>query len=177
MNKKMWIAIMAVAGLLMMGCGVSTNEPHSRTVAVSSAPSTAPLSAEVNHDIVYSNGLSLQVSGLYRYVPSDAATATGMPPHTSAVRFTLKLTNGTNTDFNTALCTVKMRYGKDGKTAERTFDSNANIGMGVEGTVAATQAVSAEYAFWVPDGPLELMVIEVVPGILYKSALFTGALT
>ncbi|MFH8346268.1 DUF4190 domain-containing protein [Streptomyces sp. NPDC018045] len=112
---------------------------------------------------VYGTGLNVTVSKPGHYTAEEASA--GHEQGNKSYKVTVRLENKGSKDVTGDLVSVEARTGKDGRTAERIFDSK--VGTGFSGTLTAGQTATADFAFDVPPGAKTLDV-EVRPGFDHK---------
>lgn len=99
----------------------------------------------------------------------------GRPPNTTAVKATVKITNGADQKVDASLVSVSVSYGPGGEQAAQGYADG--IDGGFEGSVASGQTKTATFLFAVPKSHWNNVSVEVTPGFDYDSAIFTGAVS
>ncbi|MGW5863609.1 hypothetical protein ACWFRJ_15715 [Streptomyces sp. NPDC055239] len=110
----------------------------------------------------WDSGLDVTVSKPVKFTPS--AYAAGHENGHQAVKWRIKVHNGTDEAFQGALMTVYVKSGSDGDTCEQVFDGS--LGAGIAGSVSPGSSGAAEFAFDVPRGHLKKVDLEVRPDFL-----------
>ena len=195
MNRRTSVAVavaalaLAAAGACSSGTQASIQPPPSTTAATTDqgtpsdilpppgAPTTdtpsSPSTGPIGSTFTYTDGLSVTVTSLQRFTPSD--TAAGVNSGQAAVIATVTIHNGTGADVNLAAVQVNAYGGSAGNQATAVFDSANNIGIGFSGSVPVGRSVTARYAFALAPPDLSNVVVQVTPGFDYEPASFTGA--
>ncbi|NBE55246.1 DUF4352 domain-containing protein [Streptomyces boluensis] len=139
------------------------------TVTAAAAP--AKDVAAWGETLEWDDGLAVTASQPVRFTPSD--TSIGHDPGNQAVKWKIKVHNGTDEPFKAILMTVNVKSGADGETCEQIFDGK--LGGGITGTVSPGSSGTAEFAFDVPSDQLNTVDLEVTPGLDYDGMHWVGA--
>ncbi|MFG1627072.1 DUF4352 domain-containing protein [Kribbella sp. NPDC049227] len=124
----------------------------------------------------YSDGMKVQVTSLKRFRISQYAA--GGKPGDVGVVVTVTLQNASSNTFDTSLVDVKLASGENGDQAESVFDSDQNLGSGLEGTILPGKKKTARYGFAIPKGHVSsTLQLEVAPGWDYEGSHFEGKLS
>ncbi len=174
-------AAIVVAGFVI-ACGggaeptkSSGSDPEPVSVTSGAAvPSEAPAESTVatigaNEGFTYDDGLKIQVLSAVRFRPSQYAA--GHKPGNAAVKFVVRITNGSKEVVDLSLASVRLRAGANGLEAESIFDDA--IG-GFDGSVAPGRNASTTFGFSVPPSDMGLMNIEVSPSFSHEPSIFEG---
>lgn len=155
-----------------------TTSPAGTTTATTapSAPAAAakkkPTTAAYGDTYTYTDGLTISVSKVATYTPSQYAA--GTHPGDEAVTLTVKITNGTKKPFDTDLVSVNVKAGADGAATGQIFDDTSGIGF--SGTVVSGATATAKFEYDIPKGATGKLDIEVQPdsGLEYDSWHWVG---
>lgn len=82
--------------------------------------------------------------------------------------------NGTPETFQLDLLTIHVKSGPGGDQASEVFDSANHLGEHLTGSISPGSSATAEYAYDIPKGNLDKIDIEVIPGLNYTGAHWTG---
>ncbi|MFP3987940.1 DUF4190 domain-containing protein [Streptomyces sp. E11-3] len=119
----------------------------------------------------YEDGVEVTVSAPRSFSPSD--TAAGHSSGHRAVTVDITVRNNSDERLGLALFRVQAKDA-DGRTAERIFDSAANILSGLSGTVLPGRQAVATYAFGLPPNADASLDVEVRPEFDRDSAIWSG---
>lgn len=181
---------LAAAGACSSSTKASITPPPSTTVATTdqatpsdilppsgAAPTTespsSPSTGPIGSTFTYTDGLSVTVTSLQRFTPSD--TSAGVNPGQAAVIATVTIHNGTSANVDLALVQVTAYGGSAGNQATSVFDSANGIGSGFSGSVPVGRSATAKYAFALAPADLSNVVVQVTPDFNHDPASFTGA--
>ncbi|MFF1378891.1 hypothetical protein [Streptomyces sp. NPDC058308] len=109
----------------------------------------------------WGDGLAVTVSKPVKFTP--ASFAVGHESKNQAVKWRIKVHNGTDEPFNGALMSVYVKSGDDGEGCSQIYDGK--LGNGIEGSVSPGSSGTAEFAFDVPPGHLNKVDLEVRPQV------------
>lgn len=180
------LPVLATAMLALAGC--SSNTPHDDTKAASVpdetvTPSTEPATTApaddgatsgsdkafpLTHTVTYDNDVKVGLSKFSRGVSSDVAS----PAKTAYVKFTVKVTNGSDGTVDTTLMAVNCSYGKNGQQSESIFDEGLNGSPQTK--LLAGRSLSVPWACELPKGE-KVLQVEVTPDAESATAIFTGS--
>lgn len=164
-NLRYFIAAL-LAAVLMVGCApadpvVSVKDattPASASAAAAVAdPAEDPTvpAAPVTPDVAgigqtwtYGSGLEVTVKSLKKARISQYAA--GGTPSEQGVIVAVTITNGTSEVFDSNLATVEVKYGAEGDTAERVYDSDQSSADGFTGTIRKGKKATALFEFAIP---------------------------
>ncbi|NEB79444.1 DUF4352 domain-containing protein [Streptomyces sp. SID14478] len=118
----------------------------------------------------WGGGLEVTVSQPVKFTPS--AYSIGHEAGNQAVKWRIKVHNGTDEAFQGALMTVYAKSGNDGDTCEQIFDGD--LGAGITGSVSPGSSGAAEFAFDVPRNQLSKVDLEVRPLIFHDGKHWVG---
>jgi hypothetical protein len=178
--------LLLAATLLLPLAACTSNEPHDdtkaasvpdETVTPSTEPATEPSDDETSgsdkafpltHTVTYDNDLKVGLSGFTRGVSSDVAA----PANTPFVKFTVKITNGSDSTVDTTALSVNCSYGEDGKTSDLVIDE------GLDGSpqtrLLAGRSLNVPWGCVMPKGE-KVLQVEVTPDFESATAIFTGS--
>jgi hypothetical protein len=126
-----------------------------------------------DHAVKWNDNVEASVLSVQRFTP--ARTAAGTHPGQVGIKVTVKITNNSTKQFDLTLAGVKVKSGANGTQADTIFDSENNLGLGFEGSVAPGHSATASYGFSVPPGDLGKLDVEVSPGFDYDAGIFEGS--
>ncbi|MFF9580973.1 hypothetical protein [Streptomyces achromogenes] len=118
---------------------------------------------------VYEPATEVALSGFKRAVTGEYAE----PEHTPYLRFTVKVKNGGKKALDVTQLTVNCSYGKDGKSSDSVFDSDAGLEGGPETKLLPGRSLNVPWGCELPKGE-KLIQIEVSPDFDSDAAIFTG---
>ncbi|GAA2728587.1 hypothetical protein GCM10010360_04930 [Streptomyces nogalater] len=118
---------------------------------------------------VYEPATEVALSGLKRAVTGEYAA----PENTAYLKFTVKVKNGGEKALDVTQLTVNCSYGKDGKSSESVFDSDAGLEGGPETKLLPGRSLNVPWGCELPKGE-KLIQIEVSPDFESDAAIFTG---
>ncbi|MEV4336457.1 hypothetical protein [Streptomyces sp. NPDC049590] len=118
---------------------------------------------------VYEPATEVSLSGLKRAVTGEYAE----PEHTPYLQFTVKVNNGGKKALDVTQLTVNCSYGKDGKSSDSVFDSDAGLDGGPETKLLPGRSLNVPWGCELPKGE-KLIQIEVSPDFDSDAAIFTG---
>ncbi|MGW6268929.1 hypothetical protein [Streptomyces sp. NPDC055060] len=107
----------------------------------------------------WDGGLTVTVSKPTTFTPG--AYSIGHESGNQAVKWRIKVHNGTDEAFQGALMSVYVKSGSDGDTCEQIFDGD--LGAGIAGSVSPGSSGAAYFAFDVPQKQLNKIDLEVRP--------------
>ncbi len=136
---------------------------------------SGPVAFGADHSVQWNDKLTASVVTVKRFTPSS--TAAGTHPGQAGIKVTVKITNNSDKQFDLTLADVKVKSGPDGTQADTIFDSDNNLGMGFEGSIAPGHSATADYGFSVPPGDLSKVDVEVSPGFDYDPGIFEGSVS
>ncbi|MFD7661637.1 DUF4190 domain-containing protein [Streptomyces sp. NPDC059788] len=113
---------------------------------------------------VYDTGLNVTVSKPSPYTADEIAV--GHEQGHKSYKVTVRIENKGGKDVAGDLVMVEARAGKDGKAAERIYDSK--VGSGFSGSLQPGKTATADFAFDVPAGAKDLDV-QIRPGFDHKA--------
>ncbi|MEU1117162.1 MULTISPECIES: hypothetical protein [unclassified Streptomyces] len=148
-----------LAAATMTACLLGTGT----TLVTAAAPATAAVTrAETWGDTKkWGDGLTVTVSKPQQFTPSSYSI--GHETKNQAVKWHIKVHNGTKEPFQGVLMTVNVKSGADGEKCTQIFDGD-KIGGGIEGTVSPGATGTADFGFDVPRDQLKKVDLEVRPG-------------
>ncbi|MFI8950175.1 hypothetical protein ACIGO6_27065 [Streptomyces sp. NPDC053750] len=123
----------------------------------------------LDEPVTYESDVEISLSGFKRSVSGEYAS----PENTPYVRFTVKVKNGGTETLDSTLLTVNCSYGKDGRSSEGIFDSDADLGGGPQTKLLAGRSINVPWGCALPKGE-KLIQIEVAPDFDSETAIFTG---
>lgn len=109
----------------------------------------------------WDDGLTVTVSKPAKFTPS--ASAAGHETKNQAVKWRIKVHNGTDEAFDGALMTINVKSGEDGETCPRIIDIEKNLDIGIEGSVSPGANGTADFGFDIPRAHLNKVDLEVRP--------------
>ncbi|MEU2437987.1 hypothetical protein ABZ595_17610 [Streptomyces rubradiris] len=118
---------------------------------------------------VYEPATEVALSGFERAVTGEYAE----PENTPYLRFTVKVKNGGRKALDVTQLTVNCSYGKDGKSSDSVFDSDAGLEGGPETKLLPGRSLNVPWGCELPKGE-KLIQIEVSPDFESDAAIFTG---
>ncbi|CAL9288623.1 hypothetical protein [Streptomyces sp. SudanB182_2057] len=118
---------------------------------------------------VYEPATEVALSGFERAVTGEYAE----PENTPYLRFTVKVKNGGQKALDVTQLTVNCSYGKDGKSSDSVFDSDAGLEGGPETKLLPGRSLNVPWGCELPKGE-KLIQIEVSPDYESDAAIFTG---
>ncbi|MCL3992573.1 hypothetical protein [Streptomyces lavenduligriseus] len=118
---------------------------------------------------VYEPATEVALSGLKRSVTGEYAE----PENTPYLQFTVKVKNGGKKALDITQLTVNCSYGKDGKSSDSVFDSEAGLEGGPETKLLPGRSLNVPWGCELPKGE-KLIQIEVSPDFESDAAIFTG---
>jgi hypothetical protein len=184
------LIIALIAGIVVVGCGgtvavlaiagskPSTHTPSSHAPAAGgggTAANSGPVPFGAGHSFQWSDKIEASVLSVVRFTP--ASTAAGTHPGQVGIKVTVKLTNNSTKQLDLTLADVHVKSGANGTQADKIFDSENNLGLGFEGSIAPGHSATADYGFSVPPGDLGNIDVEVAPGFDYDAGIFEGSAT
>ncbi|WP_367039643.1 hypothetical protein [Streptomyces sp. Je 1-332] len=107
----------------------------------------------------WDGGLTVTVSKPSKFTPGEYSI--GHESGNQAVKWRIKVHNGTDEAFQGALMSVYVKSGSDGVVCEQIFDGD--LGAGITGSVSPGSSGAADFAFDVPRGQLNKVDLEVRP--------------
>lgn len=116
------------------------------------------------------DGLTVTVSKPTKFTPHQYAI--GHEAGHQAVKWRIKVHNGTDEAFQGVLMTVNAKSGNDGDSCEQIFDGD--LGSGISGSVSPGSSGAAEFAFDIPKNQLNKVDLEVQPNFLDDSRHWVG---
>ncbi|WP_229816312.1 hypothetical protein [Streptomyces lucensis] len=120
--------------------------------------------------VVYDDSdVEVGLSGFKRAVTGEF----GEPENASYLGFTIKLKNAGSKTFDPTALTVNCSYGRDGKSSEAVFDSDAGLEGGPETRLLAGRSLNVPWGCELPKGE-KLIQIEVTPDFDSEASVFTG---
>ncbi|MEV6804945.1 hypothetical protein [Streptomyces sp. NPDC051132] len=119
--------------------------------------------------VVYEPATEVALSGFHRARTGEY----GEPENTPYLQFTVKLKNGGKKALDATQLTVNCSYGKDGRSSESVFDSDAGLTGGPETKLLAGRSLNVPWGCELPKGE-KLIQIEVSPDYESDAAIFTG---
>ena len=143
-----------------------SGSPHPTGTETSEGPEVATF----GENFVYNDGLRLSIVR----VESDTLSRTGCcrKPGSPIAVFTFKLNNGTDDVYDPVFFSVKVTYGKVGKSAEQVFDSARDIGGGFERKLLPGRVAVFDYAYSVPTPGMDDVVVQVDVDFEHSSVFF-----
>jgi hypothetical protein len=118
---------------------------------------------------VYEPATEVALSGFKRSVTGEYAE----PENTPYLQFTVKVKNGGKKALDITQLTVNCSYGKDGKSSDSVFDSEAGLEGGPETKLLPGRSLNVPWGCELPKGE-RLIQIEVSPDFESDAAIFTG---
>ncbi|MEU5084507.1 MULTISPECIES: DUF4352 domain-containing protein [Streptomyces] len=118
---------------------------------------------------VYEPATEVALSGFKRSVTGEYAE----PENTPYLQFTVKVKNGGKKALDITQLTVNCSYGKDGKSSDSVFDSEAGLEGGPETKLLPGRSLNVPWGCELPKGE-KLIQIEVSPDFESDAAIFTG---
>ncbi|WTO34181.1 hypothetical protein OG399_38355 [Streptomyces achromogenes] len=118
---------------------------------------------------VYEPATEVALSGFKRSVTGEYAE----PENTPYLQFTVKVKNGGKKALDITQLTVNCSYGKDGKSSDSVFDSDAGLEGGPETKLLPGRSLNVPWGCELPKGE-KLIQIEVSPDFESDAAIFTG---
>ncbi|WP_181795236.1 hypothetical protein [Streptomyces sp. WELS2] len=118
---------------------------------------------------VYEPATEVALFGLERAVTGEYAE----PENTPYLRFTVKVKNGGKKALDITQLTVNCSYGKDGKSSDSVFDSDAGLEGGPETKLLPGRSLNVPWGCELPKKE-KLIQIEVSPDFDSDAAIFTG---
>ncbi|MFF4715665.1 hypothetical protein ACFY2V_30385 [Streptomyces eurythermus] len=118
---------------------------------------------------VYEPATEVALSGFKRAVTGEYAE----PENTPYLQFTVKVKNGGKKALDITQLTVNCSYGKDGKSSDSVFDSDAGLEGGPETKLLPGRSLNVPWGCELPKGE-KLIQIEVSPDFESDAAIFTG---
>ncbi|WP_381557175.1 hypothetical protein [Streptomyces eurythermus] len=118
---------------------------------------------------VYEPATEVALSGFKRAVTGEYAE----PENTPYLQFTVKVKNGGKKALDITQLTVNCSYGKDGKSSDSVFDSEAGLEGGPETKLLPGRSLNVPWGCELPKGE-KLIQIEVSPDFESDAAIFTG---
>jgi Domain of unknown function (DUF4352) len=189
------LIIALIVGIVVVGCGGtvavlaivgSKPSPHptsqsrssrgpaaTSTGGATTSTTSGPVPFGADHGVRWNDKLEATVLSVKRFTPST--TAAGTHPGQVGIKVTVKITNNTTQQFDLTLAGVKVKSGDNGTQADTIFDSENNLGIGFEGSIAPGHSATADYGFSVPPGDLGKIDVEVTPGFDYDPGIFEGS--
>jgi hypothetical protein len=141
-------------------------------VAAPSRPPAADKPGAWGDTKKWDGGLTVTVSKPTKFTPS--ASAAGHETKNQAVKWRIKVHNGTEETFNGALMTINAKSGEDGETCPQIIDIEKNLGIGIEGSVSPGANGTAEFGFDIPRAQLNKVDLEVRPEIFQDGQHWVG---
>lgn len=187
------LIIALIVGIVVIGCGgtvavlaiVGSKPSASPTghppagggggTGGGAAKNSTPVPFGADHSFTWNNQIVASVISVQRFTPSS--TAAGTHPGQVGIKVTVKLTNNSSQQLDLTLADVHVKSGANGTQADGIFDSENNLGLGFEGSIAPGRSATADYGFSVPPGDLGNIDIEVSPGFDYDDGIFEGAVS
>lgn len=187
------LIIALIAGIVVVGCGGtvavlaivgSRPNPHphpsigglpNHSSGTGGGTTTNSGPVPFGQTITWNDKLEATVVSVRRFTPSD--TAAGTHPGQVGIRVTAKITNNSGQQLDLTLADVHVKTGADGTQADTIFDSENNLGLGFEGSIAPGRSATADYGFSVPTADLGKIDIEVTPGFDFDPAIFEGSVS
>ncbi|MEU7561526.1 hypothetical protein [Streptomyces eurythermus] len=118
---------------------------------------------------VYEPATEVALSDFKRSVTGEYAE----PENTPYLQFTVKVKNGGKKALDITQLTVNCSYGKDGKSSDSVFDSEAGLEGGPETKLLPGRSLNVPWGCELPKGE-KLIQIEVSPDFESDAAIFTG---
>lgn len=145
--------------------------------AVLAAPTPTPTAPEPikfgpENAAIWDDNIEASVTSAQIFQPT--ANASGLTPGQTAVRVTIKITNGRPIPFNLDSAVIRLTSGPDGVQASQVFDAENGLSMGFEGVIAPGRPITAAYGFSVPPDNTQQLNVEITPAENYTTALFEG---
>ncbi|MFH8487534.1 hypothetical protein [Streptomyces longisporoflavus] len=162
------VARLSVAAMTacLLGAGSSA------AVAAPSLPPTADEAGSWGDTKKWDDGLTVTTWKPTKFTPSN--TAAGHEAENQAVKWRIKVHNGTDEPFDAVLMSVYVKSGEDGESCPRIFDSAKKLDFGIEGSVSPDANAAAEFAFDIPRGQLHKVDLEVVLGLDHDGQHWEG---
>lgn len=127
--------------------------------------------ADLAAKVTFEDGLVVYLADMKRGTSAEYA----IPDKSPFVSFKLTIENGTGSDIDLALVTIDCATGADGDQAEQVYDSENDLGMGIQGVVKDGKKKSAVYGCVMDKKVTELQVeVSVNDDFTRESAVFTG---
>ncbi len=117
----------------------------------------------------FEDGLSISIGNLRKAKVPQGYDHPGEP----AVRFDVRIKNGTEFRLDASGADVNVVYGPDGRTADSLLSDGDEYGF--EGTVVKGKSKTVGYTFEVPAKHQDEMIIEVTPDYDRNPAVFTAS--
>ena len=189
-NIKKGLAVLAIAGALVTftGCNAATIAEDVAPIAAGDSPlpemhEDAPPFEEEGEPMdemdkvavagkesyTFEDGLSISIGNLRKGKVPQGYDHPGEP----AVRFDVRVTNGTEFRMDAGSVDVNVVYGPDGRAS----DSFLSVGddYGFEGTIVKGKSKTVGYTFEVPAKHQDEIIIEVTPDYDRNPAVFTAS--
>lgn len=203
MNRRMSIAAAAVMlatavascgnseGVITQGRDTATNSPPPTTSATSPtppssttpSPTTEPTPSEptetddgvasFDETFTFEDGLKFSIVNVRTGQLSD--TGCCGKPGAPLVIFRFKLNNTSSKIFDATGFRAIVSAGKQGKEAERVFDSAQGLGDGFTQKLLPGRVAVADYAYSVPSSDMDDVVVQVDLDYNHKSVFFQDA--
>ena len=181
--RKLFIAVsLGVATALLAACGATNGttglNATSRPVAAQEAasdPDNGPDVGHVGDTWPYESGVEVTLLSLKKAPIGQYAA--GASTGEQGVLVKIRITNKSDSVFDSNLASVKLRYGKDGEEAEQVFDVAQKNSTGFEGNIRKGKSATASYFFAIPkSGKKTTVDIEFAGDWNSEPAQFTGKL-
>ena len=182
--RKAIIVITAVAVLTLSACGSGLidgqgGEPEAPDTISStdtgeegdepSQPTDDKAPVAIGRPFAYDDGLTVAITGTQRSTISHDGMA-GQPGDPRLI-VTVKISNGTKSNFGTEEAIMNVSYGKNGDQAEELYTYD-----GFSGTIPRGRARSAKFDYLIKDkNGFGDLIIEVTPDWEHGPAIFQGA--
>jgi len=133
--------------------------------------SGAASETDLKSKVSFEDGLVVYLADLDRGTSAEYA----IPDKAPYVSFKLTIENGTGGDIDLALVTIDCATGPDGDQADQVYDTENDLGLGIQGVVKVGKKKSAVYGCVMDKKVSELQIdVSVNDDFSRESAVFTG---
>jgi hypothetical protein len=185
MNKTLGATVALL--LLLAGCTApssvapgtgpaSTAHSPQRQPKQSSEPSDPPVTGSFHQQVVYPDGVAVEVVRIKHTRLSDVGwTDTGLRAGAPIQLLTVRVTNNSTALLDVDGATGLLTYGQDGVEAGPVFDAK-NHTEDMSGKLVPRRSKTGIYGYIVPTGELGSVQFEFTPAFNHEPAIFTGSI-
>jgi hypothetical protein len=141
-----------------------------------SEPSDRPVTGSFHQQIVYPDGVAVEVVRIKHTRLSDIGwTDTGLRAGAPIQLLTVRVTNNSTALLDVDGATGLLTYGQDGVEAGPVFDAK-NHTEDMSGKLVPRRSKTGIYGYIVPTGELGSVQFEFTPAFNHEPAIFTGSI-
>lgn len=126
--------------------------------------------SDLKSKVSFDDGLVVYLAELDRGTSAEYA----IPDKSPYVSFKVTIENGTDKDIDLTLVTIECATGPDGDQADQVYDTENDLGLGIQGVVKVGKKKSAVYGCVMDKKVSELQIDVSVNDGFRESAVFTG---